>query len=321
MPRCLIGLWLLLVASVILLPLAIVALFHVLPRPPRIATDRAVRLYLPATGSLEVLPLEEYLVGVVASEMPARFALEALKAQAVAARTYAVHRINLSRQGRGVHPNADLCSDPSHCQGWLSEAEMRRRWGILGYWFFRRKVAAAVAATRGLVLAYRGEVIEPVYHSASGGQTESAQAVWGQPVPYLVSVPSPWEEDSPYFAAATALPVSEVARRLGVSSSARDLSMRVVEYTTSGRVKTVLVQGKLLSGPVFRQLLGLNSTHVRWEKKDDQLVFYTRGYGHGVGMSQYGANGLARRGKSFREILAHYYPGTQIISLEAVLAQ
>lgn len=315
MPKHLAWLLLSLLAGIILLPLAVVSLWQ--RQPLRISTDRAIRLYVPATGSVHVLPLEEYLIGVVAAEMPARFSAEALKAQAVAARTYAVQRLGLSRQGKGVHPEADICNDPSHCQGWLAEAEMRRRWGLLGYWFYRRKVAAAVAATRGLVLTYQGQLIEPVYHAASGGRTEDAQEVWGRYVPYLRSLPSPWEEDSPYAAASLTLPASEVARRLGLTwDPTRPLPLRVVAYTASGRVRSVLAGSKLFSGPDFRRLLGLNSTYLSWEQRGNDFVFQTRGYGHGVGMSQYGANGLARRGKSFREILAYYYPGTQLVSLE-----
>lgn len=317
MPKYLAWLLLLLFAGVILVPLAVVSLFQ--RQPLRISTDRAIRLYLPATGSVHVLPLEEYLIGVVAAEMPARFSPEALKAQAVAARTYAVQRLALSRQGKGVHPGADVCNDPGHCQGWLDEAEMRRRWGLVGYWFYRRKVAAAVAATRGLVLTYQGRLIDPVYHAASGGRTEDAQEVWGRSVPYLRSLPSPWEEDSPHDPASVTLPASEVARRLGLAwDPQKPFPLRVVAYTASGRVKSVLAGGKLFSGPDFRRLLGLNSTYVKWEQRSGDFIFQTRGYGHGVGMSQYGANGLARRGKTFREILAYYYPGTQLVSLEAL---
>ncbi|MGB9887329.1 MAG: stage II sporulation protein D [Moorellales bacterium] len=315
MPRFLWGWLALLLAGVILLPLLVVTLLSG-PRLPQITTDRAVRLYLPATGSLEVLPLEEYVRGVVAAEMPARFAPEALKAQAVAARTYAVRRLVQSRQGAGTHPEADVCNDPKHCQGWLSEAEMRQRWGWLGYWFFRRKVTGAVLATRGLVLTYQGELIDPVYHSASGGRTEDPREIWGRSVPYLRSQPSPWEEESPYNEVVTVLSAAEVRRRLGLAAtSGADLSLRVASYTASGRIKTVVAAGRLFTGPEFRQLLGLNSTWFRWEKKGQDFVFYSRGYGHGVGMSQYGAQGLARRGKSFREILAYYYPGTRLVSL------
>jgi stage II sporulation protein D len=315
MPRFLWGWLALLLAGVILLPLLVVT-FLSGPRVPHITTDRAIRLYIPSTGSLQVLPLEEYVRGVVAAEMPARFAPEALKAQAVAARTYVVRRLVLSRQGLGPHPEADVCNDPRHCQGWLSEAEMRQRWGWLGYWFFRHKVAAAVAATRGLVLTYQGEVIDPVYHSASGGRTEDPREIWGRSVPYLRSLPSPWEEESPYNEVATVLSAAEVRRRLGLSGAPDSgLSLRVVSYTASGRIKTVVAGSRLLTGPEFRQLLGLNSTYFRWERKGQSFVFYTRGYGHGVGMSQYGAQGLARRGRSFREILAYYYPGTRLVSL------
>jgi stage II sporulation protein D len=191
---------------------------------------------------------------------------------------------------------------------------------LLGYWFYRRKVAAAVAATRGLALTYLGQLIDPVYHAASGGQTEDAVEVWGRPVPYLRSVPSPWEEDSPQNRVTVTLPVAEVARRLGlVLKPGQPLSLRAVAYTASGRVKSISANGKLFSGPQFRQLLGLNSTLFTWEQSGSSFTFKSRGYGHGVGMSQYGAGGLARRGKTFREILTHYYPGTELTPLEAIL--
>lgn len=316
--RCLVWLLILALAAVIFLPLAVVLLFQRQP-PLRISTDRAVRLYLPTTGSLQVLPLEEYLVGVVAAEMPARFGLEALKAQAVASRTYAVRRLLLAREGKGSHRDADLCNDAQHCQGWLAEKEMQQRWGFLGYWFYRRKVAAAVAATRGQVLTYEGRLIDAAYHAASGGRTEDAAEVWGTPVPYLRSVPSPWEEEAPQHLVTVVLPAAEVARRLGLPyKPGHPFILRPVASTVSGRVKSVRAGDRLLDGPQFRQLLGLNSTFVTWEQKGEDFIFKSRGYGHGVGMSQYGAAGLARRGKSFREILAHYYPGTALVPLEAL---
>lgn len=306
------------IGGTMILPLLIVSLLR--PQPtPRIYTDRAIRLYLSSSGKVKSLPLEQYLEGVVAAEMPARFNMEALKAQAVAARSYAMRQIYLAGSGQEKHQGADVCDNSGHCQAWISDQEMQQRWGSLKYYLYRRKIAAAVSATKGLVLTYQGGLIEPLYHSNSGGVTEDAAEVWGKTVPYLQSVPSPWEKGSPHWEDTMTLSYSVAAKLLGVplSQSGR-FSLAVTARTGSGRVKTVVAAGRTISGTRFRQLLGLNSTLVSWEESANGFIFHTRGYGHGVGMPQYGANSLARQGKSFGAILGYYYSGAAVESVESI---
>lgn len=280
---------------------------------------RQIRVLDVSAGKVDEIPLERYIIGVVAAEMPASYNLEALKAQAVAARTYILRRLSFAESPANSHyPLADTCTDPTHCQGFLTEEEMKGRWGIF-YAYYRKKIAQAVAETEGLVIVYRGELTDPVYHGNAGGRTEDAREVWGYPVPYLKSVPSPWDEGGFRYREEVALSLEEIDARLGtslaeipVSGGQKGALLKIGSYTPSGRAKSVLVGGKEFSGPEFRRLLGLSSTKFTWRYEEGKIVFQTTGYGHGVGMSQSGANGMAAQGKNFREILGHYYPGTEV---------
>lgn len=271
--------------------------------------DVSISVYLPG-GEPFRLPLEEYVAGVVAAEMPVSFPLEALKAQAVAARSYAVRRMRLfGGEGCPDHPGADACADYRRGQAWISREEMRLRWGWL-FPFRWRKLERAVRETRGLVLVYSGEVAQALYHAHAGGWTEAAAEVFGKAVPYLVSVPSAaeggrWELTRWRFSP------EELSRRLGVALGEAG-RVEVVARSSSGRVREIRVGEKAFSGREVRERLGLPSTLFTVERRGNQVVFSVRGYGHGVGMSQYGAQTLARRGAGFQAILHHYYPGTRV---------
>lgn len=295
---------------VVVIPFLIVTLF---PSQRQLPGEATLRVLVSGTGKVEEIPLEEYVVGVVAAEMPASFPLEALKAQAVAARTYALKR---SGRGDGHHPGADLCTDPTHCQAWISISEMRDRWGWWGYWRYRRKIETAVASTRGLVLTYNGQLVDPVYHAACGGRTAGAAEVWGYNIPYLQSVPCP-ETSSPYQGIQKTFSLAELAQRLNLEVS--DLMSRgsaslakVLDYTPSGRAKTVRLGPLKLSALELRQLLQLNSTRLEVTGQGDQIVFTTWGYGHGAGLCQYGAREQALSGRDFLSILVYYYQGVRI---------
>ncbi|WP_192868243.1 stage II sporulation protein D [Calderihabitans maritimus] len=283
-----------------------------------------VTVKLHDSGKIVTMPLEKYLIGVVAAEMPARFEIEALKAQAVAARTYALKKIELRRRGAvtsSMHKDADLCTNPIHCQGWLSDKEMKDKWGLWRYLYYRRKIARAVEATKGIVITYKGRLIDPVYHSTSGGRTENSEEVWKFKIPYLRSVVCKWDKDAPKYRTKQVYSLHELDRRLGTDVAAlpaaawkdqRRPVMKVEKFTSSGRVKLLRVGNKLFSGTEVRRLLGLNSTNFSWQVEGDQIIFTVTGNGHGVGMCQYGANGLAREGKNYQYILTYYYTGVKL---------
>lgn len=291
------------------------------PAPPTpVAGDLTVRLYRDDLDALVELPLEAYVQGVTAAEMPAVFHPEALKAQAVVARTYAVRRLGLLG-GRGCdsHPEADLCSDPATGQAYMDEAQLRDRWGPIRYWLYRRRIQQAVQETMGEILVFDGAPIDAVYHSTSGGHTENAAAVWGRHVPYLVGVPSPYEEDSPRFRQEFTFTLAELAARLDIPATvirralaAGEEVITVQETGVSGRAASLSIAGAAMTAVEFRQRLDLPSTWFTHRWHDGRLILDVKGYGHGVGMSQYGAHGMAREGHDYKAILAHYYRGAQL---------
>ncbi|MDN5325476.1 MAG: stage sporulation protein [Moorella sp. (in: firmicutes)] len=322
--RKLMGIFIILVfAAVIITPVAIIEGVRLFQPPVQVQTGKQlVRVYFHQAGITKIIPLEEYIAGVVAGEMPANFEPEALKAQAIAARTYTLKKIEEAKiKPDASHPNADICTDPAHCQAWAGDDVLRQRWGMIGFWRYKNKIQAAVQATRGMVLTYQGQLIDPVYHANGGGRTESAAAVWGRDVPYLQSVPSPWDKTSPRYNDSRTYSLRELDSKLGVNLEAvptaalaapGGTAIRVLEKTPTGRVKTIKIGGKTFAATDLRKLLGLPSTDFTWQVQGDRITFHTIGYGHGVGMSQYGANGMAREGKNFAEILAYYYRGTKI---------
>lgn len=264
------------------------------------------------------MSLEAYLVGVVAAEMPASFEPEALKAQAVAARTYACRRLDDPCQSG--EPPADICTRSGCCQAYRSDEACRDGWGK-NYAENAKKIAAAVSATAGEAIYYDGALIEALYHSSAGGVTEDAQHVFAAAQPYLVSVPSPGEEVSAQYekrlrlsAKSFASAVNEEWGRARLKASRLKKQVRVLSRYPSGRVETLQLGDVTVSGRELRKLLGLNSANFTLSFSGDEVCIDTLGYGHGVGMSQYGANAMAQAGRSYREILTHYYPGVEIRS-------
>lgn len=258
-----------------------------------------VRLLQP-DGQVTTLDLEDYLVGVLAAEMPASFESAALEAQAVAARTYA-----LSHQAKGPHlPQADVCTDFACCQAYL--ATPPASWGAATK-EYSEKLRSAVDATAGQVLTQDGALIDAVFHASSMGQTAPAQAVWGAAVPYLVSVSTPeTAENVPDLQREAAFTPEELETLLGPGELGETV------YEPWGGVATLAVGDRLLTGAEVRKTLGLRSARFRVEDRGDRIVFITSGYGHGVGMSQRGADLMAKEGATYQEILAHYYPGTTL---------
>jgi len=279
----------------------------------------AVHLYLTGKGKLVTLDLEDYLVGVVAAEMPAYFHLEALKAQAVAARTLTVKRMRaFGGGGYEAHPQADLSDDFRESQAWFSRQDLVRKWGLWEYLRNQARIVEAVKATAGLVLTYNEEIIDAVYHSTSGPRTENAEEIWGDYYPYLRSVECQFGQHSPRYHEERYISFSEFWAKMGgeFSPGTGPPNLRILEYTTGGRVKTVSVAGKRIRGETLRGLLGLNSSRFAFQVLNDGILIQTTGYGHGVGLCQYGADGMARQGWDFRSILKYYYQGVGIARLK-----
>lgn len=267
--------------------------------------DDPVILVLTKQGVQEMI-LTEYLTGVVLAEMPASFEAEAHKAQAVVARTYTVR----AHRGKSKHENASVCTDSSCCQGYLSNDDYLLKGGSRES---IAKIRNAVLETSGMVLTYEGELIEATYFSCSGGTTEDAVAVWGTDVPYLQSVESPGEENATHYTDEVSFSAGEFKELLSVESK-DDPSAWIgkVTHTSGGGVDYISVAGKEYRGTEVRKLLGLRSTVFEIRYTNGCFHVTTRGYGHRVGMSQYGADAMAASGSGFEEILAHYYQGAKL---------
>lgn len=252
------------------------------------------------------MDMDTYLTGVLLAEMPADFHDEALKAQAVVARTYAV---KTNTRG-GKHPNNAVCTSPACCQGYCAPSAYLSAGG--GEWAVA-KVRGAVEATDGQVLTYNGALIEATYFSCSGGRTEDALAVWGTDIPYLQSVESPGEENATHYADMLQFTASEFAQRLGLRTNDKPSAwLGPVAYTAGGGVDTIEICGQVFRGTEIRSLLGLRSTAFAILAVGDTFHISTRGFGHRVGMSQYGAEAMAVTGRGYQQILSHYYTGAII---------
>lgn len=282
---------------------------------------RNLKIYCTAQKEMMELPLEEYIAGVVAAEMPASFHPEALKAQAVIARTYALVK---ARQGGCTgNPGADLCTGSTCCQAWEDIRTVAEKWPEKEASFYLERILNAVESTRGAVLMYREELAQTVYHSTCGGETEAAAEVWsgGGDVPYLQSVECSFCRHSPHFTGEQdMIPASYTAALKSESGVLPVLGegniplMEVVSRSGSGRNMLLRIGSskRLYRGEEIRRLLGLPSTYFRWQAGRDRITFYTRGYGHGVGLCQYGADGMASQDYTFPEILQFYYRGTEV---------
>jgi len=280
--------------------------------------DVFIRVYMHERGKIVEMNLEDYVAGVVASEMPAEFELEALKSQAVAARTYAVKSM-LIFGGSGVEsqPGADVSTDYRQSQAFLSEEQLKERWGT-NYERYWGKINQAVAQTRGQVITYNGEFINAVFHSTSGERTASAKEVWGFDYPYLISVPCSWDQKSPRYNDRKEFALAEIEQLLGAETQVMAAVQngsgvtQVIETTDSGRIGQIRIGSKVLSGLAIREKLELRSTNFKVEIQGNKMIFNTIGYGHGVGLCQYGANGMAKAGHDYRQIITTYYNGVAI---------
>ena len=273
-------------------------------------SSQMINVYNTETEKLMQLEMETYIAGVVAAEMPASFELDALKAQAVAARTFALKRMNVPNSNvKASHSDAQISTSPTTCQAWISDDEQRERWGK-DYTKWHQKIIQAVTETAGEVLCYDGVLIDPVYHaSCGGGATESAEYVWGNAKPYLVSVPCNHPADQ-HSGVTMAISQAELMEKLDLQSNA--VNVIAEERTPSNRLKTMLVGDNAIQGSELRNALGLKSTLIDWRIVGNQMIVTTNGYGHGAGMCQNGANYYAQLGYNYQQILQHYYRGAVV---------
>ncbi len=254
-------------------------------------------------GVISNIDLEEYVIGVVAAEMPAAFHSEALKAQAVVARTYA-----MKKASKGI----TLVNSTSH-QVYNSIEQMKAKWGS-SYSTYYSKIKNAVNDTKGKVLKYNGEYIEALYFSMSNGKTELPTYVWSTNYPYLQVVSSSWDENISAAKYTVTMSYKELSNKLGITVNGNS-EIKVLSRTAGDRVNEISIAGKTFSGVKVRSLLGLRSADFVITKTSSGVKITTKGFGHGVGMSQYGANGAAKAGYSYKQILNHYYSGASLVSI------
>ena len=266
------------------------------------------------TGEVEQVNLEEYLCNVVSAEMPATFEQEALKAQAIVARTYTIYKI-LNKK----HDNADICDDSTCCQAWISKDDRLAKWEENQRESNWQKICSAVNETSGKIITYENKPIDAFFHSNSGGITEVPVNVWGGTgYPYLQSVETSGEDAYTQYASEVTLSQEELINKLKEKYS--DISIdftnsediKILEYTESTRVKTIKFGNHEISGVEARTLFGLKSTNFEISRDGNNIKFSVKGYGHGVGMSQTGADSMAKNGSGAEEIIKHFYTGVEI---------
>ncbi len=286
---------------------------------PLEAVKPDVTLSVAVDGKPQTMALEEYVYNVLSAEMPASFEPEALKAQAVAARTLAVYK--LTHGGCSKYEGADVCSDSTHCQAYCDDAERKNKWKT-NYDKYTAKLRLAVEETAGKIITYDDAPILVLYHSSSAGATEDVEHVYSKALPYLRSVPSPdakvtdlavtEEFDRKWFVNT----VNKAYPKATLTASALETQVAIKSRFTSGRVETIKLGGVSISGVEFRRLTGIRSANFTVEFNRYSVIVTTEGYGHGVGMSQYGANAMAKEGQSFEDILEYYYTGVRVVDME-----
>ena len=264
-----------------------------------------VRVKREETNTVEVVPFEDYVVGVLAGEMPVNFELEALKAQAVAARTYVMKKMSDNK-----NEDYDIV-DTVQNQVYISDQELQDKWKDK-YQERINKVKTAVLETKGEYLSYNGKVIEAFFFSTSVGKTENSEDVFKQALPYLRSVDSTWDEEvSPVFNDSKEYSLQEFYERLNLKYSDK-IKVEVLNTTSTGRIKNIKINNKKFTGSEVYKNLNLRSTFFEINQIGSNVVINTKGYGHGVGMSQYGALAMAKKGYKYDEILKYYYQNVQI---------
>lgn len=277
-------------------------------------SDYTITLYIKSEDRVAEMDIEEYMYGVVGAEMPASFPLEALKAQAVAARTFAVNRKENGTEKESKHKGADLCSDYTHCKAWISREERMRKWDEQDREKYMKKIIAAVDDTKGIIMTYGGKPITAVFYAISSGKTENSKDVWGGDLPYLKSVDSPYDSEAPGYATTAEFTLEEFKRRICAEFKNANFVGEPSDWyknevrSEGGAVVSCEVGGVKIKGTQMRTIFNLRSHNYNIEL-NDKVTFNVKGYGHGVGMSQWGAKFHAEKGKNYRDILRNYYSG------------
>lgn len=278
-----------------------------------------IKLFHEKTGEVEELKIDEYLYGVVSAEMPAYFDIEALKAQAIVARTYTIYKI-INNQGK--HEGADICDNSACCQAWITKEDRLARWEESNREDYWNRIVTAVDSTAGKIITYEGKPINAFFHSNSGGSTEVPLNVWGgSGYPYLQVIKTAGEDAYSQYNSEVELTKAEVIEKIKATHSEIEIdfsaenAIQILERTESGRIKTVKFGNVNLSGVEARTIFGLRSANFTVEILEDKIKFTVIGYGHGVGMSQTGADALAKQGSNFEEIIKHFYVGVEIANI------
>lgn len=265
-------------------------------------TNQTIKVKNEQTGNIKEVPFEDYIKGVVSGEMPASFEMEALKAQAVASRSYALYQMKTGGE-------YDVTNTTSN-QVYLTDDEIKERWKE-EYAQKINRIKKAIKETKGEYLVYNGEVANAMFFAASSGQTENSEEVFVSSVPYLRSVSSTWDKDSPVYTDISTFSLEDFYKKLNMPYSEK-LNIEITEKTSTGRTRKIKINEVELNGREVAKLLGLKSNFFEITLDNNIITITTKGYGHGVGLSQYGANGMAKEGYTYKEILKHYYQGTEI---------
>lgn len=273
-----------------------------------------VKILMP-NGEVKEIPLDEYLYGVLSAEMPASYEKEALKAQAIVARTYTMYKILKDKK----HDNCDICSNYSCCQAWIDEDSKKEKWKEK-YDEYNEKIKSAVNETKGKIITYENAPINALFHANSGGKTELPINVWGGNFPYFAVVETSGEEAYSGYFSEVEFSKEEFINKLKEKYSDFEIDfldekcIEILEYTDSGRIKNIRIGNKEISGVTLRTILSLKSSNFTFEILENTIKFKVTGYGHGVGLSQSGSDALARNGKNAEEIINHYYKNIEIIN-------
>lgn len=276
---------------------------------------KTIKLLHKENGEIEEIELDKYLINVVSAEMPVSYHIEALKAQAVVARTYTIYKIQNKK-----HYNADICDDSACCQAWISKEDRFARWEESERENNWKKIEQCVYDTAGEIITYDSKPINAFFHANSGGKTELPVNVWGggTGLPYLQVVETLGEEGYTQYSSEVILKKDELIEKVKtkhvdiIINFDNEEEIKIIEYTESGRVKTVKIGNYEFSGVEIRTLLGLRSTNFEITREEDRIKFIVKGYGHGVGMSQTGADTKAKQGNNYKDIIKHFYVGVEI---------
>ncbi len=312
---------------IIFIPMLFIRDFSIIQQQSSSTVDKSkkvltVNVYFADQKKIVKMNLEDYIIGVIAAEMPASFEMEALKAQAVAARTYALGRAaKLYGSSETAHDGADVCTSPGHCQAWVSKDTAMRRWGLFSSFKYWNKICKAVSDTSGEIIEYNSVIINPLFHSNSGGHTENVEDVWaGTATPYLRGVESPGEDTFSEYKTEVVLEQEDMVKRLklfypDLKLKSKDIlsDTEIKKYSSGDRVMEMKIGNITIKGTDFRKVFQLKSANFKLSKlADGRVAVTTIGYGHGVGMSQCGANYLAEKGYTYSNILKYYYQGVTL---------